>query len=90
MSITVALPPGLETRLRAHADAAGKDVATVILEAVEARLALLQLNLREILAPAHADFQASSMNDAELETLLQEALDTVRSERRAFPDLPSA
>jgi hypothetical protein len=89
-SITLSLPPDIEDRLRAHAVATGKDIRTVILEAVEARLALLQMNLREILAPIHADFKRSGMSDAELDALLQGTLDAARAERKKSPNDRSA
>lgn len=39
MNVTVSLPPELESSLRATAAAAGKNLATLILEAVEEKLA---------------------------------------------------
>jgi hypothetical protein len=85
MTITITLPPATEDRLRAHAAATGKDVGTLIVEAVEARLSLAPLRLGEILAPVQADFRASGMTDAELDALLQKSLDEVRSQRKATP-----
>ncbi len=82
MTITITLPPATEERLRAQSEATGKNISTLVVEAVEARLSLAQLSLRDILAPAHADFQRSGMTEAELQTLLQESLDESRSERR--------
>ncbi|HEY2251832.1 MAG TPA: hypothetical protein VGH74_12255 [Planctomycetaceae bacterium] len=81
MTITITLPQSTEERLRAQAEALGKNINTLVVEAVEARLSLSQLSLRDVLAPAHADFQRSGMNDAELNTLLQDALDEVRARR---------
>jgi hypothetical protein len=83
MTITINLSPATEERLRAQAEATGKNVSTLVVEAVEARLSLAQLGLRDILAPAHADFHRSGMTEAELDTLLQDSLDESRSERRS-------
>jgi len=81
MTITIDLPAATEARLRAQAEATGKNISTLVVEAIESRLSLAQLGLREILAPVHADFQASGMTDTELDTLLQDSLDESRSER---------
>ena len=89
MTITITLPPATEERLRAQAEATGKNISTLVVEAVEARLSLAKLSLRDILAPAHGDFHRSGMTDVELDTLLQDSLDETRSERRSAPG-PSA
>ena len=85
MTITITLPPETEERLRAQSEATGKNISTLVVEAVEARLSLGQLGLRDILAPAHADFRRSGMSDAELETLLRESVHEARSERKSAP-----
>jgi len=89
MTITITLPPATEERLRAQSEVTGKDISTLVVEAVEARLSLAQLSLRDILAPAHADFQQSGMTEAELDTLLQESVDEVRCERRSASGPPA-
>lgn len=85
MTITITLPPETEERLRAQSTATGKDISTLVVEAVEARLSVSQLSLREILAPVHADFQRSGMTEASLDTLLEESRDAARAERRSVP-----
>ena len=85
MTITITLPPETEQRLRAQAEATGKDISTLVVEAVEARLSLGKLSLRDILAPAHGDFHRSGMTDAELDSLLTESLADSRAERRIAP-----
>ena len=57
MTITINLPPATEEQLRAQAAATGKNISTLVVEAVEARLALAQLRLKDILAPVHAEFR---------------------------------
>ena len=81
MTISVTLPPATEKRFLAESEATGKNINTLIVAAVEARLSLSDLSLRDILAPAHADFQRSGMAEAELEAFLQESLDESRTER---------
>lgn len=83
MTITITLPPETERRLQAEAEATGKNISTLVVEAVEARLSLAHLRLRDLLAPVHADRRDSRMTDAEWEALLQDTLDESRSERNA-------
>jgi hypothetical protein len=52
MTITNTLPPATEERLKAQAEATGKNICTLVVEAVEARLSLAQFSLRDVLAPA--------------------------------------
>lgn len=89
MSITITLPPATEERLRAEAEATGKDVDTFVAEAVETRLSLSTMSLRDILAPVHEDFRRSGLSDGELDALLGESLDESRAGRKSGP-APSA
>jgi hypothetical protein len=83
MTITITLPPATEDRLRAQAQATGKDINTLVIEAVEARLSLASLSFRNILAPVHEDFRKSGMTDTELDALLGEALTETRAARKS-------
>jgi hypothetical protein len=85
MTITINLPPATEEQLRAQAEATGENISTLVVEAVEARLALAQLRFKDILAPVHAEFRRSGMSEAELNTLLEESLEKARSERLSHP-----
>jgi len=85
MTITIDLPPATEEQLRAQAKATGKNISTLVLEAVQARLALAQLQFKDILAPVHGDFARSGMTDHDLDALLEDSLEKVRSERRSAP-----
>ena len=78
MTITITLPPEAEEQLRAQSEATGKSITTLVTEAVEARLSLAKLGLRDILGRVHADLQKSGMGEDELERLLQEELDASR------------
>lgn len=85
MTITINLPPATEEQLRAQAQATGKNISTLVVEAVEARLALAQLRFKDILAPVHAELRRSGMSESDLNTLLEESLEKARSERRSHP-----
>jgi hypothetical protein len=85
MTITIDLPPATEEQLRAQAEATGKNISTLIVEAVEARLALAQLRFKDILAPVHAEFRSSGMTENEFTTLLEDSLEEARTERRSNP-----
>jgi hypothetical protein len=85
MTITINLPPATEERLRAQAEATGKDLGALVVEAVEARLALAQLSFRDILAPVHGDVRKSGMSDMELDTFLHESLEKARAARESAP-----
>jgi hypothetical protein len=83
MTITINLPPATEQQLRAQAEATGKNISTLVVEAVEARLALAQLRLKDILAPVYAEFRRSGMTENDLTTLLEDSLEKARTERRS-------
>ena len=86
MTITINLPPATGDRLRAQAEATGKELGAWVIEAVEARLALTQMSLRDILAPVHEDFRTSGMTELELEAFLNESLEKTRSTRKHARD----
>jgi hypothetical protein len=83
MTLTITLPPATEDRLRAQALATGKDIGTLVVEAVEARLSLTKLSLRDILAPVYEDFRKSGMSESDLDTLLTETLAESRAELKS-------
>lgn len=85
MTITLTLPPATEERLRALAAAKGSDLPTVILEAVETRLATSPLTFRQLLAPVHDEVRRGGTSDDELNQLLADELAAARVERRQSP-----
>ena len=89
MTITSSLPPATEARLRVQAEAAGKNIELLVIEAVEARLRLAELSLSSILAPVHADVRASGLTEAGRQGMLQQALDDVREARSAKDNGPA-
>src|SRR5438132_1365376 len=63
MTITIELPPATLEKLKAEAQATGKDVQTFVREAVEAKLARRQQTFAEILKPIHDVVQAADVEE---------------------------
>jgi hypothetical protein len=82
MTLTIDLPPETEQKLLARAAATGKDVATLVREAVEEKLRAPSSTFAELLAPIHEDFRKSGMTETELDSLLERALAETRLGRR--------
>ena len=85
MTLKIDLPPATLQKLEAEAKATGKDVQTVVLEAVEARFARRRKSFAEILQPMHDAVDASGMSEQELEKLAEGAVAATRAGRRASP-----
>jgi hypothetical protein len=83
MTLTIELPPATLERLKAEAEATGKDVQTVVREAVEARFARRRQSFAEILQPIHDEVEASGASERELEKLAEQAVAKARTERKA-------
>jgi predicted DNA-binding protein len=83
MTITINLPPATLDQLIAEAQATGKDVETVVREAVEAKLSRRKRTFAQILKPVHDDVEARGMSEDDMETLLRSELKAVRDERRS-------
>jgi predicted transcriptional regulator len=88
MTITINLPPATLEQLKAEAQATGKDVDTVVREAVEAKLARRKQTFAEILKPVHDAVEASGMSEEEVNGLLGKELKAVRAERRSAQSKP--
>ena len=82
MTLTIDLSPETEKKLLARSPETGKDIATLVREAVEEKLRTPVSTFAEILAPVHEDYRKSGMTEGELESLLQGTLDAARKERR--------
>ena len=83
MTVTIALPPETEEKLRAYAAASGQDIASYALQAIEEKLqALPSPPVDEILRPLRREFRESGMSDEQLHDLLAQARDDVRREKR--------
>jgi predicted DNA-binding protein len=88
MTITVNLPPATIEQLKAEAQAAGKDVETVVREAVESKLARRKRTFAEILKPVHDDVETRGMSEDDTDPLLRAELKAVRDERRSTQAQP--
>lgn len=88
MTITINLPPATLDQLKAEAQAAGKDVETVVREAVESKLARRKRTFAEILKPVHDDVEVGGMSEDDITTLLDTELKAVRTERRSTQAQP--
>jgi hypothetical protein len=88
VTITINLPPATLEQLKAEAQATGKDVDTVVREAVEAKLARRKQTFAEILKPIHEEVEASGMSEEEVNGLLENELKAVREERRSAQSHP--
>jgi hypothetical protein len=88
MTITINLPAATLEQLKAEAQATGKDVETVVREAVEAKLARRKQSFAEILKPIHDEVEASGISEDELNRLAEEAVAEARAERRVSRKQP--
>jgi predicted transcriptional regulator len=83
MSITINFPPATFERLQAAAHATGKDIETVVREAVEMWVAWRTQTFASVLKPIHDAVEASGMSETEIEALVDRELKTVREQRRS-------
>ena len=83
MTITIHLPPATEQKLHAQAAATGKDVETLVREAVEVTLALSDHSFRELLEPLHREVEESGIPEGELAALVDGEVAAARTERMA-------
>jgi predicted transcriptional regulator len=83
MTITINLPPATLAQLQAEAQTTGKDVESIIRDAVESRLARRQRTFAEILKPIHDEVEASGIGEKELEALVDQAVADARAEQTA-------
>ena len=83
MTITIHLPPATEERLRQEAEAKGKDLSTLVVEAVEAKMALAHVSLEDVLRPINEAIAAGGMSPEEAEALFEQELSAMRAERKS-------
>ena len=83
MTLTINFSPATLRQLEAEARATGKDVETVVLEAVDATLARRKQTFAEVLKPIHEAIEASGMSEEEVTSLFDSELKAVREERRS-------
>ena len=83
MTITLNLPPATLEKVQAEAEATGKDVETVVREALEVGLAHRKRSLADVLQPINDAIQASGMSEEDVTALFERELKAVRAERRS-------
>ncbi len=82
MTITINFSPATLEKLQAQAQASGKDVETLVQEAVEANLVVYGLSFREILKPIHDEIEASGMSEQDVDVLAERVVTEGRTERQ--------
>jgi hypothetical protein len=70
MTVTIDLPPELETALRQHAAGSGQDVRSFVLQAVQEKIARAQ-TFDQVCSPFARAVEATGMSDEELETFFE-------------------
>jgi predicted transcriptional regulator len=83
MTITINLPPATLDELKAEAQATGKDVETVVREAVESKLARRRRTFAEIMKPLHDDVEARGLSDDQVGDIMDKELKAARGEKRS-------
>jgi hypothetical protein len=83
MTLTIDLPQATVHALEARAAATGKDINTIVTEAVQADIVLSKMTLKEVLRPIQEAIASSGMSPAEVDTFFAKQLADVRAERRA-------
>jgi hypothetical protein len=79
--LDIPINPDIEAKLKAKAEMAGVDLQTFVILALER--AATRPSLDALLAPLHAEFEASGMSEDELVDLLETAKHEMRSIRRS-------
>ena len=88
MTITIDLPPATLEQLKAEAQATGKDIETVVREAVDAKLARRKQTFAEILKPIHDAVEASGLSQEEIDRLAEQAVAEARAARQTSRQSP--
>jgi len=83
MMITIDLPTATMEELKAEAAATGKDVETVVREAVATKLARRKRTFAEVLKPIQDAVEASGLSEQQVDALLDTELRAVRAARRS-------
>jgi hypothetical protein len=84
MALTISLPSDAEARLRQRAQAAGQDVSEYV-EQLIAKELVAPLTLAEAAEPLARAVDASGVSDDEFTSILSDARDAARRERRDKP-----
>jgi len=82
MTLLIDLSPEIEAKLYERAAASGKDVPTLVREAVEEKMRLPQ-SFSELLAPIHEATRKSGLTEDRLADLVGESRDEAFAEHQA-------
>ena len=80
MTISIDFPSATLSELMAEARTLGKNVETIVREAVDSRLARRNLSFDEVLAPIHEAIEASGLSEEEVDALFDKELKNLRAE----------
>ena len=80
MSMTIDLPPELETAIREHAARGGQDVRGFVLQAVQEKIAKGQ-TFAEVCAPFAQAVAATGISDEEFDRFFEEVREEVWQEK---------
>ena len=83
MITSIKFPPATLSRLQAEAEKSGKDLDTLVTEAVEAKIALSHVSLQEVLRPLTEAIAASGMTPEEAEAFFEQEVSSVRAARKS-------
>ena len=86
MTLTINLPADTIERIKAEAEASGKDIETFVREAVESKLARRSSTFAAALKPLRDAVAASGMSESDVEALIERELRSARAERRSATD----
>ncbi len=83
MTITINLSPATLEKVQSEAQATGKDVDTIVREALEIGLTHRKRPLAEVLKPINDAMQASGLSEQAVNALFERELKAHRAERRS-------
>ena len=78
----IEFPPDTLRRLQDEVEKSGKDLDTFVTEAVEAKIALSYMSLREVLRTIHEAIATSGTTPEEAEAFFEQELSTMRAQRK--------
>jgi len=88
MTTAINFPPATLSRLQAEAQKSGKDIDTIVTEAVEARMAIAHVSLQDVLRPINEAIAASGASPEEAEAFFEQELSAMRAERKSSSGNP--
>ena len=83
MITSISFPPATLTRLHAEAVKSGKDLDTLVTEAVEAKMAISHMSLEDVLRPLNEAIADSGATPEEAEAFFEQEHSAMRAERKS-------